>query len=72
MDTLSITAAVLGITTFAGTSMGQVHDIIKDMAEFEEVIQDVFTGLTATLVPLASLREPCIPDSDIRPLQRRT
>jgi hypothetical protein len=65
MDPLSITAATIGITTFALTSIKQLRDTINDVAEVKEVIHDVSTSLTAILVPLDSLRELHIPGSNI-------
>jgi hypothetical protein len=65
MDPLSITAATIGITTFAITSINQLHEIINDVAEVKEVIHDVSTSLTAILIPLDSLRELHVPDSGI-------
>jgi hypothetical protein len=57
MDPLSITAAAIGITTFALTSIRQLHDLISDVADAKDVLQDVSRGLSAILVPLDTLRE---------------
>jgi hypothetical protein len=65
MDPLSITATAIGITTFAITSIKQLHDIINDVAEVKEVIHDISASLTDILVPLDSLRELHVPDSSI-------
>jgi hypothetical protein len=65
MDPLSITVATIGITTFAITSINQLHEIINDVAEVKEVIHDVSTSLTAILISLDSLRELHVPDSSI-------
>jgi hypothetical protein len=65
MDPLSITAATIGITAFAITSIKQLHDIINDVAEVKEVIHDVSTSLTAISIPLDSLRELHLPNSSI-------
>lgn len=65
MDPLSITASALGITTFAITSIKQLHNIINDVAEVKEVIHDISTGLAAILHPLDTLRELPVPDGNI-------
>jgi hypothetical protein len=65
MDPLSITAATIGITTFALTSIKQLRDTINDVAEVKEVIEDISTTLAAILVPLDSLRELHLPDGNI-------
>ena len=65
MDPLSITAATIGITTFALTSIKQLRDTINDVTEVKEVIEDISTDLTGILGPLDSLRELLVPGSDI-------
>jgi hypothetical protein len=65
MDPLSITAATIGITTLAITSIKQLHEVINDVAEVKKVIHDVSTSLTAILIPLDSLRKLHVPDSSI-------
>jgi hypothetical protein len=65
MDPLSITAATIGITTFALTSIKQLRDTINDVAEVKEVIEDISTDLTGILAPLDSLRELLDPESNI-------
>jgi hypothetical protein len=65
MDPLSITAATIGITAFALTSIRQLRDTINDVAEVKEVIGDVSTDLTGILAPLDSLRELLAPNSNI-------
>jgi hypothetical protein len=65
MDPLSITAATIGITTFALTSIKQLRDTINDVAEVKEVIEDISTGLTGILAPLDSMRELFVPGNNI-------
>lgn len=65
MDPLSITAATIGITTFALTSIKQLHEIIGSTAEVKDVINDISTTLAAILIPLGSLRELHLPDGNI-------
>jgi hypothetical protein len=65
MDPLSITAATIGITAFALTSIKQLRNTINDVAEVKEVIEDVSTDLTGILAPLESLQELLVPGSDI-------
>lgn len=65
MDPLSITAATIGITTFALASIKQIRDTINDVAEVKEVIEDISTDLTGILAPLDSLRELLDPESNI-------
>ena len=56
MDPLSITAATIGITSFALSSIKQLRDNIDDVAEAKEVLEDISTDLTGILAPLDSLR----------------
>jgi hypothetical protein len=65
MDPLSITAATIGITAFALTSIKKLRDTINDVAEVKEVIEDISTDLTGILAPLDSLRELLVPGSEI-------
>lgn len=65
MDPLSITAATIGITAFALTSIKQLRDTINDVADVKEVIHDISISLTDILVPLDSLRDAHVPGSSI-------
>jgi len=52
MDPFSITVGALGITEFAVSSIVQLHDFINDLAQAEDVLQDVALNLEAAKVDL--------------------
>ncbi len=62
MDPLSITASSLGITQFAVSSIVQLHDFINNLAEANEVVQDITSHLEGVQRPLAALEELAILD----------
>lgn len=62
MDPLSITAGGIGITQFAISSIVQLHDTINDLAEAEEVAQDIVSTLEGIQRPLAALEKLSISD----------
>ena len=62
MDPLSITAGVVGITAFATTSIQQLHTLIHDLTEGEDVVQDVVSHLDGIERPLAALKQLSIED----------
>jgi Fungal N-terminal domain of STAND proteins len=62
MDPFSITVGALGITEFAVSSIVQLHDFINDLAQAEEVLQDVALNLEGIQRPLNALEALSISD----------
>jgi hypothetical protein len=65
MDPFSITVGALGITDFAISSIGQLHDLINGLAEAKDVVQDVALSLEAIQLPLSALESLKISDSAV-------
>ncbi|KAF1816371.1 hypothetical protein P152DRAFT_428389 [Eremomyces bilateralis CBS 781.70] len=63
MDPLSITASTLGITTFAISSIVQLHNFIDNLAEAKDVVQDIASNLEGVQRPLAALEDLIISDA---------
>jgi Fungal N-terminal domain of STAND proteins len=62
MDPFTITVGALGITEFAISSIVQLHDFINDVAQAEEVLQDVVLNLEGIQRPLSTLEALSISD----------
>lgn len=62
MDRLSITANAIGITTFATTSIAQLHELITSLTEVEDVVGDVSSHLEGIQRPLDALQALNITD----------
>lgn len=62
MDPLSITAGAIGITQFAISNIAQLYDTINNLAEAEEVTQDIASTLEGIQRPLAALENLAISD----------
>jgi N-methylhydantoinase B/oxoprolinase/acetone carboxylase alpha subunit len=63
MDPLSITAATIGISGAAITSIASVRNTINNIQDAEKVVGDIRTQLESIQRPLDSLRELSISDT---------
>ena len=71
MDPLSITAAVLGISHPAISSIVKLRNLIHDTAEAKELVQDICASLEGIQRPLALLAELSGTDSGIEVVVKR-
>jgi hypothetical protein len=62
MDPFTITVGALGITDFAISSIGKLHELINSLAESKDLVQDIAANLEAVQRPLAALAEIKISD----------
>ncbi|KAF2451233.1 hypothetical protein P171DRAFT_425760 [Karstenula rhodostoma CBS 690.94] len=62
MDPFSITAGAIGITGFATTSIVQLHSLIDNLSEAQNVVPDVASTLANIERPLAALEQVVISD----------
>ena len=63
MDPVSITAATIGITEAALSSISHLRDFISSLAEAREAVQDIASTLEAIQRPLDALKQLQISDS---------
>lgn len=57
MNPLSITASVIGITTFATMSIVQLHNLMDGLSGAEEQLADIAIKLSNVERPLAVLKQ---------------
>lgn len=62
MDPFSITAGVLGITSFAAGSISELRTTLNNIAEAEDVVRGISSSLDAIQRPLSSLSQISISD----------
>jgi hypothetical protein len=65
MDPFTITTGAIGITGFAITSMGQLHNLINNISEAQNVVSDVSSCLANIQRPLDALKQISISDEAI-------
>lgn len=63
MDPFSITVGALGITSFALSSIAQLHTLITSVAEAQAVVGDIAANLTNIQRTLSALGELSIADN---------
>lgn len=62
MDPFSITAGAIGITGFATTSIAQLHSLVDNLSEAQDLVTDVASSLANIERPLAALEQLSISD----------
>jgi hypothetical protein len=62
MDPFSITAGAIGITGFATTSIAQLHNLVDNLSEAQDLVTDVASSLANIERPLAALEQLSISD----------
>ena len=62
MDPFSITAGAIDITRVATTSIAQLHTLINNLSETQDVVTDVASTLANIKRPLAALEQLIISD----------
>ena len=72
MDPLSITAATIGISSAAMTSIASVRNTINNIQDAEEVVGDIRTQLGSIQRPLDSLKELRIHDTGTLTVSKET